>query len=563
MRSTQLLAFFVLIVLGSPVRAQQAPKVEPGKNGFLLEHESIPLGRAFTGVNYSPDGKFVVATYDANVFVWDAKTGKLARSWTCAKPGVSSLAFSPNGKRLVGCEFNYGGPKQKTLYFWEFITGKEAWSQTGIGGWGVRFSPSGKFLTIKQMRSHGARIYSAKTGQPVLTQFYRKNESFFDGLCVSPDDRFIVFAPDQRTLHLWDAKNAKLVWTQRTKPYALPIDVPKCFSPDGQLLFTQRGVYDFRTWTKLYDVSLVAPPVFSPDGRFFAVPSFTSIVVFETMTGTVVHTLKGHKVQVQGLEFTADGKTLLSRSHPEPTSIPTVPPFDERYLRFWDVEAGKEIQGFDGPVFPQPYTFDVSPDGKHFTASFWGSVGIWKVPQRKVAKVARPKVSDETMTKLWAVLLGKEAKPALRAVQTLARDPKRSLPFLRKKLEPTTKLQVERWLKDLNDDDFHVRAKADAELRAVASTFASKIQKAASEAQSAEGRKRLDSILAQAKKQRHPLQKPGTLRRLRVIAILERIGNDDAKAMLRRFARGTDDSPETIHARRALHRLGPRVAGES
>ncbi|MGF1579912.1 MAG: hypothetical protein ACFCD0_11160 [Gemmataceae bacterium] len=553
MPSPQSLACLALVLMTSPVFSQQGPKIEPGKNGFLLEHEPIGTGTAFT-VCYSPDGKLVVGAHAKRIFVWNAKSGKLQRSWKC-EDSVRNLAFSPDGKLLAGCDFNYGGPKQKIVYLWEFITGKEIWSQKGgLGGWGIQFSPNGQIIMIKQGMSNRIRTWSVQTGQLMFPKYYGKHEEFFRGLCVSPKDKSIAFSPNGKSLYFWDADKKKVVNKELSGATRYDV-IPLTFSPDGLLLFTQRGAYDVKTQRHLFDIYIQYPPAFSPDGRYFAQPSLTNCLICETITGKVVHVLKGHNVIVRFVEFAADGKTLVSMSQPPPTSVPTVRPLLERCTRFWDVESGKEIEDFDGPVYNQPYIIDVSPDGKDFAASYWGAVGIWKIPERKERKERKVQLSDETMSKLWAVLLGKDANASFRAIRSFARDPERTLPFFRKRLKPTTKQQVEKWLQALKDDNFARRSKATVELQAVPSTFHSRLRQVAERTESVEVRKRLLTILAGTKKEVHPLQQSAVIRLVRVIEVLERIGNDEAVEILQRFSQDAEGRPETIHARRSLRRL--------
>ena len=50
---------------------------------------------------------------DSNVNVWDSRTGKLVRSFRGHTGLVSSLAFSPDGRRL------YSGSRDTTVKVWD------------------------------------------------------------------------------------------------------------------------------------------------------------------------------------------------------------------------------------------------------------------------------------------------------------------------------------------------------------------------------------------------------------------------------------------------------------
>src|SRR5262249_2650907 len=84
------------------------------------------------GVAYSPGGKRLASAGVGEVKVWDPQTGK---ELLTIKDGYGSVAFSPNGKRLVG-----GGK------VWDAETGKELLTLKGHTGRVIVFSPDGKLL---------------------------------------------------------------------------------------------------------------------------------------------------------------------------------------------------------------------------------------------------------------------------------------------------------------------------------------------------------------------------------------------------------------------------------
>jgi WD40 repeat protein len=76
---------------------------------------------------------------DKTVKVWDAATGKETLSLTGHTSWVSSVAFSPDGKRIVS------GSQDGTVKVRDAATGKETLSLKGHIHWvyGVAFSPDG------------------------------------------------------------------------------------------------------------------------------------------------------------------------------------------------------------------------------------------------------------------------------------------------------------------------------------------------------------------------------------------------------------------------------------
>ena len=71
-----------------------------------------------TSVAFSPDGKRLVSSsYDPTVSVWDATTGKNLLTFKGSSEGVSSAVFSPDGKRIASASAG------RTVQIWD-VEGK-------------------------------------------------------------------------------------------------------------------------------------------------------------------------------------------------------------------------------------------------------------------------------------------------------------------------------------------------------------------------------------------------------------------------------------------------------
>jgi len=94
-------------------------------------------------VAFSPDGKRIVSgsSVDHTVRVWDAGGG--AEVLTLPSDGpVHSVAFSPDGKRIIS------GSMAGTVKVWDSATGTELMTLRGHSDriWSVAFSPDGKTI---------------------------------------------------------------------------------------------------------------------------------------------------------------------------------------------------------------------------------------------------------------------------------------------------------------------------------------------------------------------------------------------------------------------------------
>jgi WD40 repeat protein/energy-coupling factor transporter ATP-binding protein EcfA2 len=113
---------------------------------------------------------------------------------------------------------------------------------------------------------------------------------------------------------------------------------------------------------------------FSPDGKTLVSGSYdNTIKLLNVETGQEIRTLKGHDWDVNSVNFSPDGKTLVSGS-------------GDKTIKLWNVETGQEIRtlkGHDDYV----YSVNFSPDGKTLVSG-----------------------SDDKTIKLWNVETGKEIR---------------------------------------------------------------------------------------------------------------------------------------------------------
>jgi WD40 repeat protein/serine/threonine protein kinase len=146
-------------------------------------------------VAFSPDGRLLTSgTYGGRpVKVWDAQTGQELVS--LKGPGGTCVAFSPDGRRLACGQF-WG-----TVQVWDVQSRQSLLSFTGHPGHvgSVAFSPDGKRLVTLSGGDKMAKVWDAQTGQEVLTF-----KSSGGGVAFSPDGHRLA-ASDGHIVKLWDA----------------------------------------------------------------------------------------------------------------------------------------------------------------------------------------------------------------------------------------------------------------------------------------------------------------------------------------------------------------------
>jgi WD40 repeat protein len=88
---------------------------------------------------YSPDGRYIATCGGLGAFLWDVETGELIR-WFSGHTGVvNSVAFSPDGSRVLT------GSGDATAKLWDAQTGQQIRTFAGHTNWvwSVAFSPDG------------------------------------------------------------------------------------------------------------------------------------------------------------------------------------------------------------------------------------------------------------------------------------------------------------------------------------------------------------------------------------------------------------------------------------
>jgi hypothetical protein len=139
----------------------------------------------------------------------------------------------------------------------------------------------------------------------------------------------------------------------------------------------------------------------------------------------------------------------------------------------------------------------------------------------------------------------------------LAESPRQALPFLKehvKSLQGIDPNLVQRLLAELDDSDFETREKAAKELAKMRYEIEPALHKALEGQIPMETRRRVQEIVDLLPARAFATGE--TVRTLRAIQVLERIGTKEACEILHKIAGGAALARETQEAKEALERLG-------
>jgi WD40 repeat protein len=387
------------------------------------------------------DRRTLITAHKQDVTLWDWPAGRPRRTFKLPgqRVNIQYVHLSPDARRLVT---SAGTDSGEAVEVWETATGRSLGRLEFPENRGLRpvHSPDGSALLLE--------VANSGYGNPVE-----------DGLLERPE------------LSLWDPRRLT-----RRYYFAIP--------PLG-------NVY--------YGLQL-GPVAFAPDGRTLAVGlGNRPITLFEVATGQVRRQLAGHRNYITSLEFTPDGRRLLSTS-------------TDRTGLVWDV---------------------------------------------RLAAAAKPAAAPD---QLWEDLADPKAAPAYQAMARLAADPDRAVALVRARLKPARApgdAELDRIVAGLDSARFAVRQKAAAELDRLGDTAVPGVAARLGKAESLELRRRLEQFLAKHDRDVPP---PDRLREGRALELLEQIDTAEARAVLWELAGGAPAVRLTQEARRALERL--RGAGQ-
>jgi WD40 repeat protein len=360
-------------------------------------------GNVLSCVAFSADGH-TLASASSRVTLWDAGTGQQIRTLYDRGDGVTSVAFSTDGKRLASANWD------RTVKVWDTVTGQEILALKGHSGpiWSVAFSTDGQRLASGSWDGT-VKLWDTSTGQESLT--LKGHTSTVNSVVFSPDGQrlasgggdamvklrdaatareirslkqtgavsCVAFSPDGHILASASSRKGKVtLWDAATGQEIRALEQTGlffcvAFSPDGQRLASAGHDNTVKMWDAatgheirtIEQTGAVFCAAFSPDGKRFASAGRDGTVkLWDAATGQGIRTLEGHTRRIHCVAFSRDGRWLGTAS-------------DDRTVRVWEVATGREsliLKGHASTVWSVAF----SPDGKRIaSASSDLTVKVW------------------------------------------------------------------------------------------------------------------------------------------------------------------------------------------
>jgi RNA polymerase sigma factor (sigma-70 family) len=512
------------------------------KRGRLLTTEDSRHLR-YVSIVLAPNGEQATIIGQQSISSWDARSGRRLHSFHVPRKKLISYSVPADGRYAV--TFQLEGEEFHIL-IWDIVARKILHTLRFPGGYQQitsAFSPASTLLaTWHPGEPTVVHLWDVRSGKQVRS-FEEKKAGGPGQMAFTADGKTLFVAG--KKVAAYEVASGKELFSWRLKPLPNTSGMRTMMtgvkpqnedeqlgwsslavSPDGthvaaimhdfgfsqQRLENRLALYDahsgklLRRWNDSgLSTGQLEHMAFSQDGQLLASSDGHVVHLWETATTKLIHTFKGHQSYIHALAFSRDGRRLAS-------------------------------SGYDSTVL------------------------IWDVTGQPAKEAA---LTEAMLKECWNDLASEDAGRAHRAVWTLIRAPRESIPFLKTKLHPVKSVgreQIDQWVRDLDAGAFQMREQAKAELEKLGVLAEPALRRALANKPTLEQRRRIEPLLAKLKT---ALPTGETLKSLRAVRVLEHAATPEARQVLGELAGGAEGAWLTREAKAALTRTGSTSSGAS
>ena len=347
------------------------------RDGTLLKTLSGHNDRVMS-VSFSPDGQTIAtASSDKTIKLW-RQDSTLLKTLKGHNDRITSVSFSPDGQTIISASFD------QTIRLWK-IDGSLPLILQGHTGdaYKVSFSPSGQTIATA---SYDRTVKLWHRDGRALTTLKGHHDRVWD-ISFSPDGQTIATASWDKTIKLWQRDGILLGTLTGHSGWVMSVS----FSPDGQTIASTGSDRSVILWSvgskkikqkwntnhqgNVVDVRFSPVNVSLPSGTnqtmsgamlegAIATASDDKTVKLWSHDGKAIGELKGHRDEVNGINFSPDGKTIATAS-------------DDKTVKLWALD-GTLLRTLTGHT-ERVMSVSFSPDGNVMaTAGFDKTIKLWR-----------------------------------------------------------------------------------------------------------------------------------------------------------------------------------------
>jgi len=240
------------------------------------------------------------------------------------------------------------------------------------------FEKSPDDLTLAVVYKNVIKLIDIATGKTLKNLI--SDTSLINNISFSPDGHSLASGDDENKIIIWNIEYAKdffILGKHRKKVNSV------CFSNDGKMLASGSDDKSVILWNIESKKEIfrfegheqnVNSVVFSPDGNLLASGGDGhKIILWDVKSGKVISKFEGHNESINCVRFSPDGKILASSSGNPVPFINLAKNFDNT-IRLWNVKTGKQISKFVGHT-ESINCINFSSDGKYLISASGISYG--------------------------------------------------------------------------------------------------------------------------------------------------------------------------------------------
>lgn len=316
--------------------------VETGKKIKRLSNNS-PL-KTFS---YSSNSEYIIASFYSDcIILYNTRTGEEKFKIQFPDSFIYIISCSPNNDFFAFQE-DYDKISIYDLTTGHYVKGFEYFFAPGLIHLDV--SPNGKNFASGSDCSYNVKIWNIETG--TLVNELEGHTDTILSITYSPDGRYIASGSRDGTVRLWCALTGKELKKFFGHKYGT---VVSAFSANSKFLFANPFTTNDGETSKIWDIETGKEVVVDGLGCFLGYNESKSLCcfrgenstvrIYNTLTGKIVSTLRGHADLVDSVSYSPDDKYVATS--------------DGEAIRIWEIKTGREIKKLNICTWVKGFSLD-------------------------------------------------------------------------------------------------------------------------------------------------------------------------------------------------------------